>query len=736
MKRVVVVLAFLAACAPAAEPPRTQPVPIASVAPKPPEPFRPLVGKREIVQLPLAEAIPHYREWLEYEDPSFGNEAIAQLTWAGDSDSAPRIAKSLENSATRLAAARALAELEDARTIPALQEALANAVGQARTAIVWALIALREPSILEDALTEYRSGALQVEKHLDGTAAFMGERLVALIPPARATAMAASDDVTTQILGVAALVRQADSKPPAALQSAVEKADQETWIKLMDGIAEGAGGRGLVLALPTVAKTSPTAKFRYKAIFDRMRARPDPRAADALSRYLEAKPDPHWRTEAALRLAEINDVRAVPHLAWRMEQDPLKLYGADDVELRRDDTERVVSARMLTELALLHPEARAEMRKIAVKPVRSWLTDRPQPHANGLRFLAAVEATDTLPLVRKWADPRIPLPKPGQQDFPPAWATAQVALRSLGAMKDSWPIVAAQLNRRPERFDATMNGLMQGGTAVLGMTLRALSFGAIQGFAEWGDAKAYPLLVKFIEEPMNNEQAKAEAGVALGLVATDAQMVEIANKIATTTNVEERRIYFDAFVSHGSGAEALVESKGEIAENIGISRAIGASGLTPPTAKALRERVRERPDHVAAVALMLGGDRDDARFAIRSYADRSVEMLEKVKLTYLQSVSSFEGLYDRGALARWTSNADAASHVKLHDERQDWVRQTIAKALQDLEYDSGPKTLTRMRLRSRAVRDATAKRAESLRLLRYLNERGAIAALTESKTSP
>ena len=57
---------------------------------------------------------------------------------------------------------------------------------------------------------------------------------------------------------------------------------------------------------------------------------------------LETKPEPRWRTEAALRLAEIGDVRAAPTLAWRMEQDPLKLYSAGvDDELRRDDSERV-----------------------------------------------------------------------------------------------------------------------------------------------------------------------------------------------------------------------------------------------------------------------------------------------------------------------------------------------------------------------------------------------------------
>ena len=47
---------------------------------------------------------------------------------------------------------------------------------------------------------------------------------------------------------------------------------------------------------------------------------------------------------------------AVPTLAWRMKQSPLNLYNKDlDPEYRQDDNERVVGARMLADLAILHP---------------------------------------------------------------------------------------------------------------------------------------------------------------------------------------------------------------------------------------------------------------------------------------------------------------------------------------------------------------------------------------------
>src|SRR5262249_12748566 len=157
-------------------------------------------------------------------------------------------------------------------------------------------------------------------------------------------------------------------------------------------------------------------------------------------------------------------------------------------------------------------DKRGEILKGAEDSVLAWAEDKPQPHANAMRFLAAAASQKALPDMRKWADPKDKFPQPGQQDFPPTWATAQSGLRYLGWMQDdkSWGLLEKQLTRRPPKVDATMESLMQGGLAVLGMTLRAIGVGAVHGFAHWGDSKAYPLLVKYIEEQQNNEQSRLE----------------------------------------------------------------------------------------------------------------------------------------------------------------------------------------------------------------------------------
>jgi len=126
------------------------------------------------------------------------------------------------------------------------------------------------------------------------------------------------------------------------------------------------------------------------------------------------------------------------------------------------------------------------------------------------------------------------MPKEGQQPpMPEEWVVAQSALRYAGMMKDepTWPVLINSLQRRPEKADATMESLMSGGMAILGMSLRAIGWGAADGFSEWGDHRAFQPLVKYIEDPKENEQSRLEACAALAWVAKDEDFVTVAEKI-------------------------------------------------------------------------------------------------------------------------------------------------------------------------------------------------------------
>lgn len=486
------------------------------------------------------------------------------------------------------------------------------------------------------------------------------------------------------------------------------------------------------------APESERERFEAKRSFETIARRADPRLADDLWKYLQSRPPPEWRTQAALRLAELGDLRAASDLAWRLRQDPLKLYPKDRPELRRDDAERVAAARHLADLAKLHPERKTDLLAIAGDAALSWATSRTQPHANALRFLAAVESTAALPRMRAWASPTQPLPALGSQSFPEAFATAQIALRYVGAAKDekSWDTLVRQLQRRPPKLDVTMNALIQGGAAVAGMALRALTVGAAHGFAEWGDPKARPLLLKFVEDRMENEQARQEACAALAWVSDDAQMRELAAKaVPPASSVEDRFVQackLHAISLHPStGTDAtllpLLSAQAHPELQWEAARAIGTMGIDAnavgPLRALLSDPVAGPP---AALALLLGGDNAQADEALATSERWPESKLDELKIGYQHSLAPVtDRAYDGGHVARWARNALS--------EKTKWPRELLARQLQDVLYDNGPHSLTRVMFRARLWTDArgmdAAKRDAAIAILELMKEEGMLRAL-------
>ena len=81
---------------------------------------------------------------------------------------------------------------------------------------------------------------------------------------------------------------------------------------------------------------------------------------------------------------------------------------------------------------------------------------------------------------------------------------------------------------------------MQGGVAILGMSLRAIGVGAADGFSEWRDHRAFKPLLDYIQDPKNNEQsADAAPARALAWVAEPDDFLEIAKKIQEFSGPEK-----------------------------------------------------------------------------------------------------------------------------------------------------------------------------------------------------
>ncbi|MCL2723757.1 MAG: HEAT repeat domain-containing protein [Polyangiaceae bacterium] len=743
--------------------------------------------RKNVAVLPIDEALPRWRAWAKNgEVPKLQEEAFAQLAWAKDPQGLPLIIKGLESNDHRVRATAATALLEYGSPAadgakPALLRALKESTDGDRPQIAWALAALHETSAFDDVMASYRVGHLAKVQYLDGRPAFDPEVLAAMVPIDKLASLAGDQSESVRQLVAVALSQNADPKftgtliklvedksvevareaavglgrvgSEQAMQpllSALERADKDSRQKFLEALRDGVGGRGLVLALRGVNKSNrDVEKYRTKQIFEMLRALEDPRAGDLLVEYINTAQNPHWKTEAALRLAEIGDLRALPTLGWRMKQDPLTLYNKDlDPEYRMDDGERVVSARMLADLAVLYPDKRADIRAAAYDGVYSWLTEKPQPHANGLRFIAASDAKEALPKMRAWANPSLPLPKEGQQVSPdPAWGTAQSALRYGGWMQDAqiWPILDRQLRRRPDNVDASLESLFQGGIAVLGMTLRALGSGAADGFAQWGDPKAYPLLVKHIEDRRNNEQSRMQACFSLGWVATSIQMKEVVKKVHDLDKADPktqftRSCYLESLIRHPvpeatAGLVDLLDDRLDLEVRHQAARAIGFGGVTKQIQSQLFERLSDpsvRND--IALALLLGGDEDTVRRMMGSFNNVDPAGLEELKVIYNQTFGYWSDRnYENGDVARWIRNANVASRASVREVLQDWPRLILARAMQGIDYDNGPHSVTRVQMRVRLLRDAhgadAQRRDDAIAILKFMGEKGVLMAL-------
>jgi HEAT repeat protein len=759
--------------------------------------------EKTILVMPVSDQLAEWRKWAQSNRSSeLRQEALKRLAWAQDPAGVDYAVQSLSHveDPVRAMAATALAEygspLAD-KAKPALVEALKKATSADKPQIAWALVELGDATALQDILALYRAGHLSKVQRLDGVVAFDPMKIVRLMslddlakyagdqsPAVRqlvATVLSRKADARfteplIQLLGDAdkEVSRQAapglgkigDERAREPLLKALRGADKESRGKYLEALRDGIGTKGLVLALDSVSQDDPErAWFQTKQIFDLIEGSKesnthglnDPRGGDTLAQYIDKKPHIHWQTRAAIALAKIGDLRAVPTLARRLRMDPLKIYSDDtdqEMLLKRDDNERVVASRMIADLAVLHKDKAEQIRNEAEDAVIFWLHELPSPHANGLRALAAMGSTKDIEALRKWANPSAPLPKQGQQPpMPEEWVIAQSALRYVGWLKDenSWTVLTDMLKKRPHDIDATMDSLLQGGLAILGMTLRAVGVGAADGLSEWGDPKAFPLLLDYIEDSKNNEQSRMSACAALAWVAKPEDMITVAKKIQEYSKPDKksqtiRSCLLETLVTRPVPGTAgalltLLTPDQELDTRHQISRAIGKAGLTPDVeAKLFEMQKNEQLLTDATLALVLGGAPETAARAIAYYGNKDEKSrkpaLDEFQDLYFRTFGywSTEDL-EKGRIFRWVDGAVAISRVEIAMTPQEWARVLLEKQFDNLHFDNGPHSFTRVVLRSRLMDMAKgtdeAARAGAIRTLKFMKEQGVLLALRD-----
>lgn len=749
--------------------------------------------KKATFILPKDEQLPKWREWAASEaSDELVQESLKQLAFARDPAGVDLAIKALTRPSEPIQAmaGTCLSEyglpMAEKAKGPLLQ-ALPKAGPGAKPQIAWALVVLGESSAFDKIMELYRAGHLSKVQRLGGGVAFDPEKIVKLIDLDKLATYAGDQSPAVRQLVATVLSRNAapkytdvliklvqdtdaeiarqaapglgkigDQRAREPLISALKKTDKESRKKYLAALKDGIGCAGLIMALESNDTDIEKSWFQTKVIFDLARELADPRCGDSMLKFLETKPNIHWQTEAATAMAEVGDVRGVPTLAKRLRMDPLKIYSDQyDHEqlLKRDDQERVVAARMLADLAVLHPDQREYIRKESEDAVIFWIHEMPSPHANGLRALAAMESTKDIAQFRKWADPDKPLPKEGQQPpFPEEWVVAQSAMRYVGWLKDeqSWGVLEKALTRRDPKLDVTMDGLMAGGLAILGMTLRALGVGAADGMAQWQNPKGFKPLMKFIEEPKENEQARMAACAALPWVASKEDMLEVAKKVQQynkpdKADSQRRSCLLEAFIRRpvpgiASALLPMLNAEAALETRHQVAAAIGKTGFDKDVEGKLFELMKtESLITDAALALILGGSPDTAKRAVAMFADKPKTTVEELQNLWYDAFGywSHEDL-ESGRIFKWVDNAIAIQQVELKGVPQDWAPFLLMKQFDNLQFDNGPHSFTRVVLRVRLMRmakDASKKEMMegAIRTLKFMKEQGVLLALRDEK---
>ncbi|HKY35743.1 MAG TPA: HEAT repeat domain-containing protein [Polyangiaceae bacterium] len=749
--------------------------------------------KKNIFVLPKSEQTAKWRQWSVGEKSKASDEvrmeAIKQLAWAKDPEGVKAAidALSYPTEPMQAMAATALAEYGRPMGEPgrdALLATLKKAGPGAKPQIAWALVVLGETRALEDVMQLYRLGHLSKVQRLGGGVAFDTDKIVQLISLDRLASMAGDESPAVRQLVATVLSSNAEPKwtdtliklvqdkdAEVARQAApglgkigerrardplieaMKTADKESRNKYLEALRDGIGTEGLVLGLSAVAEDEKLGWYQKKQIFDMIDKLNDPRGGSPLFEFIESKPHIHYQTRAAIALAAIGDVRAVPTLAKRLRMDPLKIYSDQydwEMMLKRDDNERVVAARMIADLSMLHPDKRPMIAEQAEDALIFWIHEQPSPHANGLRALAAMESTKDMEALRKWANPNVPLPKEGQQPpMPEEWVIAQSAMRYVGWLKDqrSWGVLEKALTARPKELDVTMDGLMVGGVAILGMTLRALGVGAADGFSEWRDHRAFKPLFDYIQEPKNNEQSRLQACAALAWVAEKEDFIEVAKKIQEYSSFEKpdqirRACLLETLIQRpvpgtASALMSLMTPEAAVETRHQVARAIAKGGFDAAIEGQLFAMMQnEALVNDAALALMLGAAPDTASRAVAQYANKPKAALDELGDLWYRSFGywSTEDL-ESGLIFKYVDNADAISKLSIRQTQQEWARVMLMKQFDNLAFDNGPHSFTRVVLRYRlwqmAKGDDAAKRAGAIRALKFMQEQGVLLALRD-----
>jgi hypothetical protein len=172
-----------------------------------------------------------------------------------------------------------------------------------------------------------------------------------------------------------------------------------------------------------------------------------------------------------------------------------------------------------------------------------------------------------------------------------------------------------------------------------------------------------------------------------------------------------------------------------------VARAIAKSGIDKTIEAQLFEMLKEEAlMNDAALALALGGTPDVAARAIATYGNlpNPRPALDDLGHLWFNTFGYWsKDELEKGLLFKYIDNAVAISHVEVKQTAQEWARVMLEKQLENLMFDNGPHSFTRVVLRNRLYEMAKGKDDKQLegaiRALKFMGEQGVLLSLRDEQ---
>jgi hypothetical protein len=171
-----------------------------------------------------------------------------------------------------------------------------------------------------------------------------------------------------------------------------------------------------------------------------------------------------------------------------------------------------------------------------------------------------------------------------------------------------------------------------------------------------------------------------------------------------------------------------------------VAHAVGVSGFDAATEAKLFEKLQNAETrNAAALALIMGGSADTAARTVAMYADFGKDALDDLKDHSYRAFGYWSDEdFKKGNIYRWVDNAIVIGRIKVNDTAQDWARQRLTAQFDNLQYDNGPHSETRVVLRYRLLNAAKtgdgATKKGAIQTLQFMKEKGVLMALRNEKS--